>query len=313
MVTIAYLSSFLSLFVFGNRKVLLVLCSHLSSTHEVSQALAGYLALRAPRVLRCQGPRRQSPGRSAAPVIPTKTKSASTTATWISSGSTLLSKIYFCSCPQLPCHARIFRLARRGYLSFVRGERRGKAITLWQTSGLLVPKKKRWSCAVKSVYCGAGHALKMWTAVTFQVMASPAESYVWCQVTRWHEADRAAADFVLKFLAWFFNLIVCFFTFSNSQLLDSGFTITARTVTAPGSYQWGWIHSCASAILPVWKQFLHKEQSETGCIFKICTHVSTELKHRTQNWICKVCWISARIVGTKKKKGFHGLFSVHCC
>lgn len=162
-------------------------------------------------------------------------------------------------------------------------------------------QKKRWSCAVKSVYCGAGHALKMRTAVTFQVTASP-ESYVWCQVTRWHEADRAAVDFVLKFLAWFFNLIVCFFTFSNSQLLDSGFTITARTVSALGSYQWGWIHSCISAILPVWKQFLHKEQSETGGIFKICTHVSTELKHRTQNWICKVCWISARIVGTKKKK-----------
>lgn len=79
-------------------KVLLVLCSHLSSTHEVSQALAGYLALRALQVLRCQGPRRQSPGRSAAPVIPTKTKSVSTTATWISSGSTLLNAPFPTEC-----------------------------------------------------------------------------------------------------------------------------------------------------------------------------------------------------------------------
>lgn len=128
-----------------------MLCSHLSSTCEVSQALAGYLAPGDQRVLRCQGPRRQSPGRSAAPVIPTRTKSASTTATWISSGSTLLSKIYFCSCPQLPCHARIFRLARHGYLSFVRGEHRGKAITLRQTSGRLVPKKKVELCSEVSV------------------------------------------------------------------------------------------------------------------------------------------------------------------
>lgn len=87
---------------FWQSKVLLVLCSQLSSTREVSRALAGNLAPGDPRVLRCQGPQRQSPGPSAAPAIPTRTKSASTTATWISSGSTLLSKIYFylvCGCP----------------------------------------------------------------------------------------------------------------------------------------------------------------------------------------------------------------------
>lgn len=155
-----------------------MLCSQMSSTREVSQALAGYLAPGDPRALRCQGPRRQSPGRSAAPVIPTRTKSASTTATWISSGSTLLSKIYFCSCPQLPCHARIFRLARHGYLSFVARGSAGERQKHCDRHLAALCQKKRWSCAVKSVYCGAGHALKMRTAVTFQVTASPAESYV---------------------------------------------------------------------------------------------------------------------------------------
>lgn len=103
----------LFVFFFWQSKVLLVLCSHLSSTREVSRALAGFLAPGDPRVLRCQGPQRQSPGPSAAPAIPTRTKSASTTATWISSGSTLLSKIHFYlvyGCPL--SHAHILGLAR---------------------------------------------------------------------------------------------------------------------------------------------------------------------------------------------------------
>lgn len=66
---------------------------HPSSTPVVSRSPAGRLAPRAPLALRCQGPQRQSPEPSAARVTRTRTKSASTTATWISSGSTPPSKI----------------------------------------------------------------------------------------------------------------------------------------------------------------------------------------------------------------------------
>lgn len=69
-------------------KVFLALWSYPSSTPEVSRFLAGCLAPR-PSCLRQAA---QSPDPSAARVIPTRIKSASTTATWISSGSTLPSK-----------------------------------------------------------------------------------------------------------------------------------------------------------------------------------------------------------------------------
>lgn len=63
--------------------------SYPTSTPEVSHAPAGCLAPGNPGVYSCLRQRRLSPDPSAALVIPTRIKSASTTATWISSGSTL--------------------------------------------------------------------------------------------------------------------------------------------------------------------------------------------------------------------------------
>ena len=75
-------------FPFLQCKVFLALWSCPSSTPEVSRFPAGCLAPRRS----CLRQAAQSPDPSAARVIPTRIKSASTTATWISSGSTLPSK-----------------------------------------------------------------------------------------------------------------------------------------------------------------------------------------------------------------------------
>lgn len=69
-----------------------------SSTLEVSQPPAGCLDPGDPRVQSCLRLLWQSPDPSAALVIPTKTKSASTTVTWTSSGSTPPSKTCIVEC-----------------------------------------------------------------------------------------------------------------------------------------------------------------------------------------------------------------------
>lgn len=84
---------FFPILLFLHCKVFSMPWSHPSSTPAVSRSPTGCLAPGAPLALRCQGPQRQSPEPSAARVTRTRTKSASTTATWISSGSTPPSKI----------------------------------------------------------------------------------------------------------------------------------------------------------------------------------------------------------------------------
>lgn len=69
-----------------------------SSTPEVSQFPAGCLSPGDPRVQSCLSHLWQSPDPSAALVIPTRTKSASTIVTWTSSGSTPPSKTYPVEC-----------------------------------------------------------------------------------------------------------------------------------------------------------------------------------------------------------------------
>lgn len=165
------------LHLFLHCKVFSMSWSHPSSTPVVSRSLAGCLAPGAPLALRCQGPQRQSPEPSAARVTRTRTKSASTTATWISSGSTPPSKI----CPVgwlLNIEALPVVLSRtssdwHGRLTptFVMGGVGSHILTdIWSVCAtffffLFLDKG---SCAVKPV--------TLQTAVTFQATASPAES-----------------------------------------------------------------------------------------------------------------------------------------
>lgn len=155
--------------------------SHPSSTPVVSRSPTGCLAPGAPLALRCQGPQRQSPEPSAARVTRTRTKSASTTATWISSGSTPPSKIclvgWLLNVEALPVVLHVSRLARQVNFIFCNqgGDEEEQAITFWQTSGRFV-QPFLFFFGKRELSGEASHALKLQTAVTFQVMASPAES-----------------------------------------------------------------------------------------------------------------------------------------
>lgn len=103
--SVYYWSYFLFLTLFlAQYKVSSMPWSFPRSTPEISQTPDGCRG--DPRVYSSLRQHRQSPDPSAALVIPTRIKSASTTATWISSGSTLPSKTRFVKhyklswCPQ---------------------------------------------------------------------------------------------------------------------------------------------------------------------------------------------------------------------
>lgn len=165
-----------------------------SSTLEVSQPPAGCLDPGDPRIQSCLRLLWQSPDPSAALVIPTRTKSASTTVTWTSSGSTPPSKTCIVKCEAIKLQVCLIVQSCTRRLGYISGlakdvseyffsfleETKSELLHLdWYVAGLC---NLNGSHAVKLTQCGKTHP-EAPDAVMVQVMASPAESNARCEVT----------------------------------------------------------------------------------------------------------------------------------